>query len=181
MKKPERKEARFIEEYLIDLNATKAAIRSGFSAKSAREIGSRLLKKGNIQEAIARAQAKRAEKLEITADKWLRELALIGFGDIANYMTIDEGGSIIAKTFEEMPADASRALEYIEENRTIKESADGTDSNILNNKIRFKMHDKLKALEMIGKALGFLKDEMKVSGGLEVTLRKVITDARPKE
>ena len=164
MKKFGPKQARFVEEYLIDLNATQAAIRAGYSSNTAEQIGHQLLKKTSVSEAIAKAQAERSERLEITADMWLRELWLIGHSDIENYVTIDEGGLIIAKTFEEMPKDASRALEMIEENRTIKESSDGKDSNIINSKIRFKMHDKLGALEKIGKHLGFLKDKVEHSG-----------------
>lgn len=158
------KQARFVEEYLVDLNATQAAIRAGYSAKNADVTGPRLLVNVGIASAVAKAQEKRSERLEITLDKWIRELAVIGFSDLANYITVDEGGFIIAKAFDAMPENASRALEMIEENKTIKESSDGKDSNIINSKIRFKMHDKLGALEKIGKHLGFLKEKVEHSG-----------------
>ena len=61
------KEERFIGEYLIDLNATQAAIRSGYSAKSARQIGAENLSKPYIAAAIAEAQAERARRTEITS------------------------------------------------------------------------------------------------------------------
>lgn len=62
------KQQRFVEEYLVDLNATQAAIRAGYSAKTANEQGSQLLVKLSITEAIAAAKAKRSEKTEITAE-----------------------------------------------------------------------------------------------------------------
>jgi phage terminase small subunit len=158
------KQARFVEEYLVDLNATQAAIRAGYASKNADVTGPRLLGNVGIASAVAHAQEKRSERLEITLDKWLRELAVIGFSDLANYIEIYEGGLIIAKEFAEMPENSSRALESIEENRTIKESSDGSDSNIINSKIRFKMYDKLGALEKIGKHLGFLKEKLEHSG-----------------
>lgn len=68
-----------MQEYLIDLNATQAAIRAGYSAKTARQIGYQLLTKLHIQNAIAEAQAKAAEKLEITRERVLQEIADIAF------------------------------------------------------------------------------------------------------
>lgn len=164
MKKLAPKQVRFVEEYLIDLNATQAAIRAGYSKKTAEQIGHQLIQKTLVAAAIAKAQEKRSEKLEITVDMLIRELWLIGHSDIKDYLTIDEGGSSIAKQFEDMPEGASRALEMIEENRTIKESADGSDSNIVNSKIRFKMHSKLGAIELISKLLGFMKDKVEHTG-----------------
>lgn len=68
------RQERFVAEYLIDLNATKAAIRAGYSERTARAIGAENLTKPDISESIAKAQGKRADKLEITAEKVLRDL-----------------------------------------------------------------------------------------------------------
>ncbi|MCJ7587525.1 MAG: terminase small subunit [Candidatus Aminicenantes bacterium] len=164
MKKLGPKQARFVEEYLVDLNATQAAIRAGYSRKTAEAQGSRLLRNVKVADAIATAQAKRSERLEITADMWLRELWLIGRSDLKNYMDIDpDTGAIRAKGFEEMPEGTSRALEAIKENRVIKEDADGNKSTVYD-KVEFKLHSKNQALEMIGKALGFLKEKFEHSG-----------------
>ncbi|MBF7685938.1 terminase small subunit [Acinetobacter sp. B10A] len=62
------KQQRFVDEYLIDLNATQAAIRAGYSEKSADKIGSELLGKTRVSEAIQEAQNKRSERTEITQD-----------------------------------------------------------------------------------------------------------------
>jgi phage terminase small subunit len=76
------KHKRFVEEYLIDLNATQAAIRAGYSAKTAHSQGPRLLEHVGVAAAIAAGQAARSKRTEITADRVLQELAKIGFSDI---------------------------------------------------------------------------------------------------
>ena len=68
------KQARFIEEYLIDLNATQAAIRAGYSKKTANEQGAQLLAKLSIRQAVAEAQAIRSKRTEITQDEVIQGL-----------------------------------------------------------------------------------------------------------
>ena len=80
------KQQRFVEEYLIDLNATQAAIRSGYSEKTANEQGSRLLVNVSISEAIAEAQNKRAEQTQIDAAYVLRRLVEIDQMDVLDIM-----------------------------------------------------------------------------------------------
>ncbi len=78
------KQARFVEEYLIDLNATQAAIRAGYSAKTANEQGAQLLAKLSIRQAVAEAQTIRSKRTEITQDEVIqglkREATLEGEG-----------------------------------------------------------------------------------------------------
>src|SRR5215212_2680249 len=81
------KQVRFIEEYLVDPNATQAAVRAGYSAKTAASIGHENLRKPEIQRAITEAQTSRALRLGITADQVLQELARIAFGNIGQVMT----------------------------------------------------------------------------------------------
>ena len=71
------KQARFVDEYLIDLNATQAAIRAGYSAKTAYAIGNKLLKETEIKESIDAAMSSRSERTGITADKVLADIELI--------------------------------------------------------------------------------------------------------
>lgn len=75
------RQQRFVEEYIIDLNATQAARRAGYSQKNAKVSGSTQLSKPNIQKAIAKATAARSQRTAITADRVVRELARIAFGD----------------------------------------------------------------------------------------------------
>lgn len=76
------KQRRFVDEYLIDLNATQAAIRAKYSAKTAASIGEENLRKPEIAEAIHQRMRDRERRTEITQDKVLQELAKIGFSDI---------------------------------------------------------------------------------------------------
>jgi len=62
------KQERFVQEYLIDLNATQAAIRAGYSEKTAGSVGNENLKKPEIAKAIATALAKRSERVEVSQD-----------------------------------------------------------------------------------------------------------------
>ena len=87
------KQSTFVAEYLVDLNATQAAIRAGYSEKTANEQGSRLLANVKITDAIADAMANRAERTEITQDRVLRELARLGFSDLRKTMT--QGGALL--------------------------------------------------------------------------------------
>ena len=68
------KQERFVEEYLVDLNATQAAIRAGYSEQTARQIGAQNLSKLVIQQAIEAARNKRSERVELTQDEVVRDL-----------------------------------------------------------------------------------------------------------
>ncbi len=99
MTKLTAKQERFCTEYIIDLNATQAAIRAGYSVKTANRIASENLSKLDIQRKIQELQQKRAERTEITQDRVLKELAGIGFAPITK-------GKIKA-------ADKTKALELL--------------------------------------------------------------------
>ena len=86
------KQARFVEEYLVDLNATQAAIRAGYSERSARKQGHDNLKNPRIEAAITAAQAARSERTQITADQVVSELGMLAFSNMLDYMTVDDDG-----------------------------------------------------------------------------------------
>ena len=83
------KQKRFVYEYLIDLNATQAAIRAGYSPKTAYSMGQRLLKKVEIQAAIQEAMSERQKRTEITQDKVLEEIGKVAFHDAADHSESD--------------------------------------------------------------------------------------------
>jgi phage terminase small subunit len=175
------KRRKFVREYLLDLNATQAAIRAGYSRKTAGEIGHRLLKKVEIKKAIQRGMDAKAKRYEISQRRILEELAIVAYSDLKHYMDIDpDTGAIRAKGFEDMPEKTSRALRAIKEDRVIKEDADGHKVTVFD-KIRFELHDKLKALELLGKHIGMFADKMDLSGDVSVTVKKIISDERPGE
>jgi len=78
------KQERFVEGYLVDLNATKAAIRAGYSEKTARAMGHENLTKPDIEEAIADALKARRQRTEVTQDRVLEELAVLAFAPITD-------------------------------------------------------------------------------------------------
>ena len=101
------KQQRFVEEFLVDLNGAQAAIRAGYSRRTAKEQASRLLTKVNVQAALAAAQAARAQRVELTQDTVLRELALLAQSDVTHYV-IDDHGNVALR--EGAPAGAMRAV-----------------------------------------------------------------------
>lgn len=111
------KQQRFVEEYLIDLNATQAAIRSGYSEKTANEQGSRLLANVSISEAIAEAQNKRAERTEITQDYVLTNIQKViercmQVQQVDNCLTQTEDGEL-AQAFMFKEQGALKGLELL--------------------------------------------------------------------
>lgn len=91
------KQRMFVLEYLVDLNATKAAIRAGFSKKTAKEQGARLLTKVHIAEEISRAQDKRAKRLEIDGDAVVKQLVKLGFASLGNFMAFDGPSGVVSR------------------------------------------------------------------------------------
>lgn len=84
------RQARFCEEYLIDLNATQAAIRAGYSKKTAREQAAQNLSKLNIQEKIAELKAERAKRTEMTQDSVIQELAAVARAEVKGVRAVDK-------------------------------------------------------------------------------------------
>jgi phage terminase small subunit len=80
------KQEKFCQEYLIDLNGSKSAIRAGYSEKTSREIASNLLTKVNIQSYIQLLREKQIKRTEVTADKVIKEIARIAFADPRNIL-----------------------------------------------------------------------------------------------
>ena len=153
-----KKQKRFIEEYLIDLNATQAAIRAGYSPDTAKSIGSENLTKPDITAQIARAMAERSRRTGVNADRVIMELAKIAFVNANDVIdpktaTIKEGA---------LPEDTA-AIQSVKV-KTFGE--DGLEREI-------KMADKLKTLELLGKHLGMFRDKLEVSGTLETEKTKL--------
>lgn len=133
------KQERFVEEYLIDLNATQAAIRAGYSAKTAQEQSSRLLSNVIVSEAIAAAKSDRSEKTGVDAAWLLKRLADESVADVADLYADD--GSI--KPVKDWPLIWRQGLVAGLEVETIGEGA--------GNVTKLKLSDRVKRLELIGK------------------------------
>ena len=117
-KKLTPKQQRFVDEYLVDLNATQAAIRAGYSAKTAGSIGQRLLTKVEIQAELAAAMAARGERTEITQDAVLKDLLEITERCMQRAPVLDMKGNQVRDEeglglWEFDAKDALRALELL--------------------------------------------------------------------
>jgi phage terminase small subunit len=167
------KQKLFAEEYIVDLNATQAAIRAGYSENTASETGYENLRKPQIAEYIQELMDERSKRTEITADMVLREYAKIGFSNITDYLkvsvkprpvTIDtaDGTTTIMEDmqgvdlFDTDTIDSEKMRAVAE----IKQTRDG---------IALKLHDKKGALDSIARHLGMFNDNMTLKGGLNNT------------
>jgi len=149
------KQQRFVEEYLIDLNATQAAIRAGYSPKTANRTGPENLSKPVIAAAIACAQANRSARTEITQDRVLAELAKIGFSDIRKVLT-PGGGIMDPHEWDDETAGAIASFEAV----TVHRGEEDENGNKVPEHIsKFKTWDKLAALEKLGKHLGMFSGD----------------------
>lgn len=149
------RQKRFAEEYIVDLNASQAAIRAGFSVKASRQSGARLLSNVDIQAYIRELMDKRAERVHITQDMVLRELAKIGFSDIRK--VVKWGETMVRSSEgdegEEMVPYHGLALVDSDD---VDESTAGAIAEVSQGRdgLKVKLHDKKGALVDIGRHLG---------------------------
>lgn len=158
------KQKRFCEEYLIDLNATQAAIRAGYSSKSAQEQGSRLLSKAMVRARIDAAIAEQSRRTGVTTDRVIRELARIGFVNATDVINMDE-----ATVRGDAARDDTAAIASVRVKVIPGEDGDGTEREI-------KLADKTKALELLGRHLGMFDDKLTIGGALPVQIVDDIPD-----
>ena len=159
MAKLTEKQQKFCDEYLLDLNATQAAIRAGYSSNTATEQGARLLTNVKVQNYIQERKKDRIERTEITQDMVLNELANIAFSNIADYVKVVEKEAVIkGKKIKYKTVDATLTDNLSEEQKKalsmIKEGKNG---------LEIKMNDKVRALELLGKHLGMWTEKVEVT------------------
>lgn len=157
------KQARFVEEYLIDLNATQAAIRAGYSKKTARSQGQRLLTNVDIEAAIAVAKANRSAETGIDAAWVLKRLAAEADADLADLY--DDGGGL--KPVSEWPEIWRKGLVAGLDVEEV--TVEGT---VVAHVRKVKLSDRLKRIELIGKHVEVqaFKDQVEHKGGINLTV-----------
>ncbi len=151
MAKLTAKQQRFVDEYLVDLNATQAAIRSGYSVKNAGKIGSQLLEKTRIFKAISIALAARSRRTGINQDRVLLELAKIAFVNAVDVINMDS-----ATVWGDANREDTAAIASVKVKTVPTETGDITEREV-------KLYDKLKALDLIGKHLGMFKEKVEIT------------------
>lgn len=157
-KKLNKKQQLFVDEYLIDLNATQAAIRAGYSVDSARDIGCENLTKPNIQEAIARAMAERSKRTGINQDRIVLELARIAFVNPQNLIDPEDASVRADATEDDLACIQSVKVKIMD-----GEKGTSTEREV-------KLNDKMKALELLGKHLGMWNDKIDLNVSLPVVI-----------
>lgn len=155
------KQMRFVDEWLIDFNGKQAAIRAGYSAKTAEATASRLLRNVKVQAEISRRQKDLQRRTEVTQERVIMELARLAFANAADFVTVRErkietaDGSVVVdsavvKHTSELTVDQQAAI------AGIKQGANG---------VELKLCDKLKALELLGRHMGMFTDKLDVQAG----------------
>ncbi len=158
MAKLTEKQQRFIDEYLIDLNATQAAIRAGYSVKTAKDIGCQNLAKLNIQQAISEKMAERSKRTGVNQDRIVLELAKIAFVNAADVIDSDDATIKAGAT-----ADDTAAIQSVKVKVIPTKEGEGVEREI-------RLNDKLKALELLGKHLGMWNDKLDVNLNVPVVI-----------
>ena len=156
------KQRLFIEAYLIHKNATKAAIAAGFSERSANNQGTRLMANDAIRAEIEARLASTLDRYAVTSDRIIRELALIGFGNIGDFIAVQDGGSAVVD-FGTATREQMASLKSVEiDERTIDGAAPGV------RRIKISMSDKRQALMDLAKIARMLPaDRHEHSGSIE--------------
>ena len=183
-----KRQRQFCEEYLIDLNATQAAIRAGYKEKFAHTNAPKLLQNTTIKAKIDELMAARAKRTEISQDRVLKELAIIAFSNAADYAAVvdeetyvevdgnwiklldDDGNPVLKRTVKPvltgcLTDEQKRALSVIKKGR------DGFE---------VKPYDKVRALELLGKHLGMFQDKVEVTGEINNPLAGLTTEELKK-
>lgn len=160
------KQNRFVAEYLVDQNATQAAIRAGYPARTARSVGAENLAKPYIKQCISEALERRNSRVEVKSDDVLRELLRVMSVDLGK--AFDEDGRLL--NIREMPEDVRRAVAGFEV-EALFEGA-GRDRMEVGTTTKVKMLDKVRAIELAMKHLGLLQEKVKLEG--TVTLEQLV-------
>ncbi len=152
------KQERFCNEYLIDLNIEKAAVRAGYAPGSAAHHSYLLMRNPKILARIEQLSEARRVRMQLSQDEVVRELKKIAFADITDYANVEkdgEGGgkAVTLKSTAELSGDKTGAV------AGIRQGAKG---------IEIKLYDKLKALELLAKHLGMLREKVEIEDNREL-------------
>lgn len=147
------KQQRFVDEYLVDLNATQAAIRAGYSEHSASAIASENLGKPEIQTAIDIRRQDLMRRTEITQDRVLRELAALAFSNVQNFTVDGEGYLRLA---EGAPEGAWASLSSVKYRTTVTTVG---EAKKVERDVEFRMWDKPGPLKLAGQHVGLFRDD----------------------
>ncbi len=176
-----RRQLMFVTEYLVDLDATKAAIRAGYSKRSARQIGAGNMSKAYIRAVIDAEIEERKKRITVTGDMVIAELALIAFAGMKDFVEIDECGAVRALPLGTLVEGKDRIIRKVREKRSIKSTSEG--DQILDSIYEFELCDKVKSLELLARHLGLLHDktEVDLKQPVQITIKKFCSRKTAKD
>jgi phage terminase small subunit len=157
------KQAKFVEEYLADLNATQAALRAGYSEKTAYSIGFENLRKPEIQEALTQRRKELQEANDLTPEKVIAELEKLAFASMDTYTKWGPHGVSLVSS-DELPEGAAAAVAEVSE--TITDKSHNT---------RFKLHDKAGSLDKLLKYMQWKQEKEEVKEEV-AELRRILEE-----
>lgn len=158
------KQGRFAREYVIDLNGTQAAIRAGYSEKTAGQQAFDLLKKPEMQARIAELAKDRMQKAEVESVEILREISKMAYSNMLDYVTIGPSGDAYVD-LSQLTRDQAAAIQEI----VVDDYLDGRGENAREvKKVKIKLADKTRNLELLGKYRSLWTDRVEHTGSLNI-------------
>jgi phage terminase small subunit len=145
----------FVREYLVDLNATRAAKAAGYSEKTAEAAASRLLRNVKVRAEVEKHKNVRSQRLEITGERIMREVACIAFANMGDYLQVD--GNEVSVDLSKLSRDQAAAIQGV----TTETRGAGNKKAVRLTRTRLKLADKRPALELLGRWIGL---DLKISG-----------------
>jgi phage terminase small subunit len=153
------KQQRFVDEYLIDLNATQAAIRAGYKKTEYTDTNAnKLLENTRIREAIDKAMAERSKRTGINQDRVIQELARIAFVNPQNVINAENGSVREDATEDDLACIQAVKVKTMSGDKGYSEERE------------VRLNDKMKALELLGKHLGMFTDKVELDADLELNI-----------
>jgi phage terminase small subunit len=169
------KQQRFVDEYLVDLNATQAAIRAGYSEKTAYAIGVENLRKPQIRDAVDAAMRARAERVQLTADDVLRELAIIGLSDVRDFTLTSTGDLTLRPGARDS---AWRAVSSVK-HRMIEIPQGADKPPVVKREVELRLWDKNTALSNVGRHLKLFPNRHEITGKDGGPIEQKVTGTGP--
>jgi len=172
-----KKNLLFIQEYLVDLNGKQAAIRAGYEPKHADTQASRMLANAKVQAAIYRAQRRLEKRVEAKQERVLKELAMIGFADLKDFVDYDEKtGLVTIKNLDQIKKGETRVLKSVTATQGRRKGKHGEE--LIFEKRKVELCDKIAALKLIGEHIGMFDQRLTIEGALR-TENKLIVEVVP--
>ncbi len=150
----------FVREYLIDLNASQAAIRAGYSAATAGQIGAELLKHPKIAPAIERGKASRAARVGVTQEQVLAEMSVLANACVENYVIADDG---TVKPAPGAPEGVMGAIQSVKRKLKIFKNREGEETG-REYDVELRLWDKPGSLKLMGRHVGLFPNTVELTG-----------------